>query len=285
MMADPIQQLAATGIVVPAPVHVRARLDVRLHLRWPDPEVIVQFSRRLRDGDIPGGRAGEDFGQIIDFLRELRQLLQQGLASSGEVMVAAGQADLHAGHFADQTVANDLRGIVEVPLRTLPGTRLPNALVRLDGLHNGLLFGDGAGKRFLPVNVLLIPGRLGGDERVPMIRHGEHHRVDVRAGHHLAVIVIGFAVLVFVFLVNLVRGRFQVILVDVAGSDHLAVSLPHEILGVAGALHAPANHAHRDAFRRSRAAVCAESTGRNDCGRSDGGGGCSDELAARNPGK
>ena len=32
MMADPIEQLAAAGIVVPAPVHVTAGLDVRLHL-------------------------------------------------------------------------------------------------------------------------------------------------------------------------------------------------------------------------------------------------------------
>ena len=60
VMADPVEQLAAAGVVVPAPVLVDAHVDVGLHLRGADPGVVVEVGRGLRDGQVPGGRAGSD---------------------------------------------------------------------------------------------------------------------------------------------------------------------------------------------------------------------------------
>ena len=105
--------------------------------------------------------------------------------------MAGGQADFDAGDFADEAVADDLGGFAERPLGTLPGAGLPDALVLLDGFDDGLLLGNGAGERFLAVDVLLVLGGFGGDQGVPIVRHGEHDGVNVLAGHHFAVIVVG----------------------------------------------------------------------------------------------
>src|SRR5207237_455417 len=53
MMADPIKQLPAADIVIPAPIHVNARLNVWFHLGWSNPGIIFQFGWRRRDCDIP----------------------------------------------------------------------------------------------------------------------------------------------------------------------------------------------------------------------------------------
>ena len=57
--------------------------------------------------------------------------------------------------------------------------------------------------------------------------------VDIVAGQQLAIVVIGLAVGVAVVLVDGVDGGLQVVLVDVAGGDDLAVGLLQEGLGVA----------------------------------------------------
>ena len=111
-------------------------------------------------------------------------------------------------------------------LGPLPGAGLPDALVLLDGFDDGLLLGDGAGQRFLAVDVLLVLGGFGGDQGVPIVRHGQHDGVDVLAGHHLAVIVVGLAVLVLVVAVDLVQGLLEMVLVQVAGGDDLASFRP-----------------------------------------------------------
>ena len=160
-------------------------------------------------------------------------------------MMAARQADFDAGDLADEAVADDLRRLAEGRLRALPGAGLPDALVLLHGFDNGLLLGNGAGQRFLAVNVLLVPGGFDGDQGMPMVRHGQHHGVNVLARHHLAVIVVGLAVLVLVMAVDLVQRLLEMVLVQVAGGDDLAVFHAQKRLRVAGALHAPAHHAHR----------------------------------------
>ena len=71
VVADPVQQLAAAGVVVPAPVHVHARLDVRLHPGRADPHLVIQLGRRRRHGDLPVRAAGHDFGQILGVLGRL----------------------------------------------------------------------------------------------------------------------------------------------------------------------------------------------------------------------
>ena len=53
MMADPVEQLSAAGVVIPAPVFVDARPNVRFHSRRAEPHVVIQFRRRVTDGEVP----------------------------------------------------------------------------------------------------------------------------------------------------------------------------------------------------------------------------------------
>ena len=135
------------------------RLDVRFHFRRTNPGRVIQFRRRLGDCDIPTWPAGHHFGQVAGRAGSGRQLVQQGLGSAGEVVVAVGQTHLDADHFSNQSIPDDFRAIVEVSLGPLPRTGLPYALVFLNGFHNGLLLGHGLEHPGFP---LLVFEALGG---------------------------------------------------------------------------------------------------------------------------
>ena len=117
-----------------------------------------------------------------------------------------------------------------------------------------------------------------------MIRHGDHHGVDVRPRHHLLVVVIRFAILVLVVPIDGVHRRREMFFVNVTRRDHLAVRFSHEIAGIARALHAPADDAHGDAFRGSRAAIRSQRAGGDDGRCRHGGGGGGNKAAAGNLG-
>jgi hypothetical protein len=52
------------------------------------------------------------------------------------------------GHRADESVADNLRGLVKRGNRALPRAHLPDDAVLPHRAHNGLLFGDGVRKGF-----------------------------------------------------------------------------------------------------------------------------------------
>ena len=79
-----------------------------------------------------------------------------------------------------------------------------------------------------------------------MIGHAAPNGVDVFAGHHLPVIVVGLAVLVLVTAVDLVQRLLEMVLVQVAGCDHLDIIHAQKGVGVPGAHHTPADDPHRD---------------------------------------
>src|ERR1041385_1212847 len=66
----------------------------------------------------------------------------------------------------------------------------------MHGLHNGLLFGDGAGERLLAVYIFAIFCGFGSCQRVPMVGNGDHDSINIFARHHFSVIVVTLAVLV-----------------------------------------------------------------------------------------
>ena len=251
VVADPVEELAAADVVVPAPVFVNAGLNVGFHLGGADPHFVIEV----------GGWLG-DLGFVAGF---------------SEVVMASGEADFDTGEFAEEAVADDFGSDAEIVLAALPGAGLPDALVFLDSGDDGLLLGDGAGEGFFAVDVFAVFGGLNGDDAVPVVWEGEHDGVDIGAGHELAEVVIGFAVAVFVVAVDGVGGGGEVLLVDVAGGDDLAVSFGEEFIGVAGAHHAPADDAHGEAIGGG---VLAEDGSGDDGGEADGGSGACEELAA-----
>ena len=112
---------------------------------------------------------------------DVESLLEQRGDGAGEIVWRAGKTDFHVRDVADEAVANDFRGLVELRERALPRTGLPDDVVLLHGPDDGLLFGDGAGERLLAVNVFLARGGFGGDDGVPVIGNGDHDGVDVVA--------------------------------------------------------------------------------------------------------
>jgi hypothetical protein len=106
------------------------------------------------------------------------------------------QTDLHPLEFSDQPVAHDFRRVMKMFFRTLPRTRLPDALVLLHGPHHRLLLANGAGQRFLAVNILALPRRLHRHQRVPMIRRGQHHRINILPRKQLPIVMIRRTILI-----------------------------------------------------------------------------------------
>jgi hypothetical protein len=127
-----------------------------------------------------------------------------------------------------------------------------------------LLFRNGPGERLFSVNVFLVVGRFRGHQGVPMIRNGQHDRVDVGSGHHFAVIVVRFAILVLVMAVDPVESGLQMVFVQVAGGDDVAILELEKFAGVAGTLHAPTDDSQCHALRRSGFVTPAEGTGGDD---------------------
>src|SRR6266446_4120848 len=178
------------------------------------------------------------------------------------------QPNLNVCNSANQPVADDFSGLSEGPLRTLPGTRLPNSFIHLHRFHDGLLLSDGASQGLLAVDVLLVSCCFSSYERMPGIRHCQHHSIDVCARNHLAEIMIRFAVLITVMAVNFVESRMEIVLVDVTSGDYLAILFTEKCLRVARPLHAPPNNSKGNSLGRSCIVRSAKSAGRDERVRS-----------------
>src|SRR5262245_24738850 len=98
MMADPVEQLAATKVVIPAPVHVHAAFDVRHHLRRPNPRFVIEFWR----------------------WRGNKHLILCLLEIDVTLSAATRQADFNVFYLSDHSVTHDLSRHVEMRLGTLP---------------------------------------------------------------------------------------------------------------------------------------------------------------------
>jgi hypothetical protein len=167
---------------------------------------------------------------------------------------------------------------MEISLRALPGTGLPDEMIVLDRFDDGLLFSDGSGERLFAVNILLVPSRF---ERMPMIGHRQHDGVDIGPRHHLPVIVVGFAVVVLLLSVDGCERFREVILVDVRTRQHLTIGLAHEVAGVARALHSPTDHPHGNPVGWGRTSVSPEGTAGNDGGYGNRGSGDGQKTTTR----
>src|ERR1035438_5133671 len=70
-------------------------------------------------------------------------------------------------------------------------------------------------------------------QRMPGVRHGDHHRINVLARHQLAEIVVRPAILVLVMAVDLVQRGLEMALVQVARGHDLRVLNIEQLVRVA----------------------------------------------------
>ena len=98
---------------------------------------------------------------------------------------------------ADAPVAHGLARLAKTaprPLRTLLRAGLQNNFLCLHRPPQADGLGDAVCDRLLHINVLARNGRLNGDQRVRMIRHAHHDRVNFRRREHFTIIVEDFHV-------------------------------------------------------------------------------------------
>ena len=82
-----------------------------------------------------------------------------------------------------------------IGLGPLHRSDLEDAAGLLDDLFDQLAFVDRQRQRLFAVDVLAGQHRFDGDLRVPVIRRGDHHRVDVFAVEDLAIVLVAVGLL------------------------------------------------------------------------------------------
>ena len=90
-------------------------------------------------------------------------------------------------------------------------------------MDNGLLLGNGFRQRLFAIDIFFAARGLGGDQCVPMIRHRDHDGVNVIARQQFPVIMITFAVLGLIMVVDHADRILQMIGVQITRRHHLAV--------------------------------------------------------------
>ena len=240
VVADPVEQLPAAEVHVPAPVEVEDAGVVGELGRRPDPHVVIDFGR--------------------DLLARLR-------SGRHDVFVRAG-ADLDLEDLAEHAVAHELDAAAEVGGGALPHARLPDAAVLLHRVGDGLALGPGLRERLLAVDVDAGAQERAADHAVPMVRQAVDRGVGLLLREHLAEVDIllrrGHALLD-----DVLGSGLQHAAVDVADGDDLDALLGHQLAHVASALGLQADADELEAVTRGDRAVLAERRGRDDGGEAE----------------
>ena len=98
---------------------------------------------------------------------------------------------------------------------------------------------------------LPIAGRLDGHQGVPVVRRGDEHRVDVRPGQQLAIVLVHRTVGVPVSLVDDLLGLLAELAPQVADGGHADIVLSRETAMMPAAHAADADAAHDDLLARA----------------------------------
>ena len=240
VVTDPVKELTAAEIHVPAPVEMEdARIVGELGGR-ADPHIVVDLGRsflaRLR-----GGRHG--------------------------VLIRAG-ADLDLNDLAEHAVTDEFDAATEIRGGALPHARLPDAAVLLHRIGDRLAFGPGLRERLLAVDVDAGAEERAADDAVPVVRQAMDGGVGLLLREHLAEIDIlvrgGHALLHHAF------GRgLQHAAVDIADRDDLDALLGHQLAHDAASLGLQADADELEAIAGSDRAILAERGGRDDGGEAE----------------
>jgi len=174
---------------------------------------------------------------------------------------------------SDAAVADKFARLAELSAGPLLAARLEDRRVPPDRLGHEVGPADGQRQRLLAVDVLAATGRLDGAQGVPVVGHGDEHRLDVVPGEHLAVVHVALAVAAAVRGVDEVDRHVAELLVDLRDAEDPDLAVLDQAAQVVLALLADADEAHRDAVARGRAASAQDvgcQHGRG--GRGQGGG-------------
>ncbi len=229
MMRAPVGHHAARVFAVTAPVREMvvdaARAEhgvVRPLRRRPEPEIPVET-------------------RLQGFLRQIAPF--------------AGRADADDDvlDLAQPPVAHEFAGLAKFTGRTLHAARLEHPVVAAHGVHHRARLGDRQRQRLLAIDVLLRVGRGDHVQRVPVIRRGDDHGVNVLAREQIAEILVLRAslerTLVRLFAVVILHQFFGVLTargIHIAHGHHLRFLAVQEPIEQAAILFAHADETERD---------------------------------------
>ena len=108
--------------------------------------------------------------------------------------------------------------------RTILSAGLENLVVPSNGFDQDFAFVNRQ-RRFLALNVLARANRHDADERVPMIRRGDHNGIDVSAVEKLAKVLERCAIMIPVMLIHHLFGAAQMAAVNVAHGKNSGIGL------------------------------------------------------------
>jgi len=118
------------------------------------------------------------------------------------------------------------------------------------GIADGAPLANGAGQRFLSVNIQARSGCRDSGNRMPVVGHRQLHSIEIAPPDQLAKVMIGCAALVAVLVVNDLFGPVAMALVDVADGDHLHFGFAQKALHIPCSLRANADRTHDDPAAR-----------------------------------
>ena len=223
-MRAEVGQLAAGVVVLPAEAAVTSPGRVGLQRGGAEPAVVVET----------GG----------DRLHRLRR------ARRAVVIIAVQRLEL-----AEHAAAGDVHAEAKTRDAAPLGAALVDGPEPLHRIGHGPALGDRQRDRLFAVDVLAGLGRFDGDDRVPMVRRGDQHRVEIAAGEDLAKIVVRGAVLVAIGGVDRILGALPVTRIDIADGQHPHVLKRQEALEVVHPLPAQADRPHREPLAGRSAAL------------------------------
>ena len=168
-------------------------------------------------------------------------------------------------HLAQSACAHELAHLPDGGDRAVLRAGLEDARVAADGVHHVAPFTNGERHRLFAIDVLACLRGVDCLQRVPVVRRGDDHRVNVWPGQQLAVVVdaramaIGSrAALRRADVVRLTHALLAADAVHVAHGDQLCLLVAREDVQMPAAHGAAANQADIDALvRRDRSVAAA----------------------------
>ena len=155
--------------VVSAPTGDHA--GAKLAAAQPSGPVVALWRMHTIDGVIHRGR-----------LTEPHVVVKSGGNRHWRLVAArriAGQTHLHALEIADAAIAHQLGCVAELHRRALLAADLENPPRSLHRVAQRAALRNGERGRFLQVDVLARAHRVNANQRMPVIRRADDHRIDV----------------------------------------------------------------------------------------------------------
>ena len=242
--------------VVCAPVGDHATAE--LHVVAPAWKVVVHASWG-EHGVVGTHRRGAD--PEVPVQSRFRLLLLEVARASG---VPEGAFD--ALNLADDAVADEIDGGSKLAAGALHGAGLKDAAMLVHSVDDFDGFVDVVREGLFAVHVFAVAQCGEHGDGVPVVGSGDADRVDVLAAGDFTEVVVAFAILVLVAVVDALDGVIAPSGVDIAHGEHLGI-LAEEVAQEASTLLAHADEAHGDPV------VGAPCGGWDDEGRGHGGGG------------